>query len=534
MRLVFCSVIYVFLGCTVSYGQFFTLPDTNFRNCLINRYKSVLNTSNQLVIAQATAFTGVLDCSNSSITNVDGLQYFTNVSEINLATNKLNGLPNILALTNLTRIDVSENNLSTLPDMTKYKRLKRLFAQRNYLKALPSLAQNDSLIELYVHTNSLDTLPDLSNLKQLIFLNVVHNKLKYLPNIEKLTELQSIICWENYITTIQSLANLDKLTILDASSNLLKTIPVFSPNAKLKKLILNKNQISIITTDFITDSLKVCNFSTNPLTFRELVKLTSKASNSTITVAPQNVQKVGSAKTIKEFDALKLYTGIDKGVADVTYTWYRNGILINTVSNDTLTIKNLTLADSGKYTCQIRHQAFPSLSLQTDTFRVSTYPCFVMPTISFTSTDITCTKSGTLTASAQNIPKDIAYLLKGLNSTKIQKSETGIFTGLQDPRYSLSLQTQTGCTKTYPKEITIAVQECKDFLVTPDNDGNMDSYFFSASGQVSIFDKSGTLVKKMSIPGEWDCMTASGKVPIGYYIAYINEGEAQIGLSVIY
>jgi hypothetical protein len=128
----------------------------------------------------------------------------------------------------------------------------------------------------------------------------------------------------------------------------------------------------------------------------------------------------------------------------------------------------------------------------------------------------------------------LVYELKSPITGKVFTSTTGKISGLTEPSYILSIKTPTGCSKSYPKEIKIPTQKCKDYLVTPDNDGNADTFFFEATGKVEIYDKRGNMVKRLTIPSEWDCTSDKGKVASGYYIANINDGESQIGLSVVY
>jgi Leucine-rich repeat (LRR) protein len=513
-----------------------TIPDAAFLSCLKSRYPSVINTSNQLDVGKAASLTGSLLCTKGQIQSAEGLQYFTSISYIDLNSNQLNFLPTLSNLQNLVHLDISTNHMTYLPDLSAIKGFKELYAQRNNIQWF-DLSKNDSLTELYIHTNSIDSLFDMSRLKQLYLLNIVNNNIRTIPHLEQLTALKTLVCWGNQITSFPSFVSLPLLATLDASKNQLTSFPEFGPNNNLKTLFLNDNQLDSLppSLSYLT-GLTNAKFHNNRFTFEDLIKVKAlNLNDTTFKVSPQATLQVGTKDTATEYKSLKLATGVDQGVPGVLYTWSKNGIAYTPSPKDSLIFPKVSLGDSGFYSCQITCAAFPTLTLQTDSFDVSVAPCIDIQNFSTAVTEINCTKSGALTLSANPLPPNVTYTLKSPMSGKTFTSQTGQFTGLLEPKYVLSFQTTTGCTKTYSKNIVLPFQECKDFLITPDNDGNMDTYYFSGTGTVKIFDKSGYPVKEMKIPGEWDCTSSnSGKVPIGYYIAYINEGETQIGLSVMY
>lgn len=512
----------------------FTLPDTNFRNFLKAKYPTAIDANGNLITAEAAKVTGVVNGSNLTIQNIEGIQYFTGAASISFVNTGLRSLPTQLSnMTRLEAINVMYNHIDYLPDLSKLNRLKILNIHYNNLLRLPALA-NDSLTELKVNNNRLDSMPDLSKLVRLQRLTLHGNNISVLKGLEKLVLLNEFWCSSNQLTALPNLSTLKKLSILQASNNQFTSAPNFGTNSSIKTLDLSNNQVSYLPNEYSHyDSLSKVDLSQNKLSFKELLKLTSLPNHETFTVSPQKTFFIAATQVWTEGNAYTLSTGIDAATDGVLYDWYKNGVLDTTVVGDKLSFFFAQLSDAGKYTCRLHHPAFPGFFLQTDTITVTVAPCLDLSIFSTASTEINCMKTGTLEVISTNTPS-LKYTLKSPSSAKTYTSNTGKFIGLTEPSYELSMQTTTGCTKTFPSEIKIPLIKCKDYLLTPDNDGNADTFYFEASGKVEIYDKRGNLVKRLSIPAEWDCTGEKGKVSNGYYIADINNGESQIGLSVVY
>ena len=518
-----------------SSSQTVTLPDTVFRNYLASAYSGLIDQNGNLVISAAAKVGGVLNGSNRNITSIEGVQYFTGVQTLSFVRTNLTYLPDLSSLKNLQNLNIMYNQLTSLPDLSRLKRLKTLNVHDNFLTRLPSLAANDSLIELNVNNNALDSMPDLSPLTQLQRLYVHHNNIKELRGVDKLTALTEFWCYSNLLSTVGDLSKLKNLLYFDGSKNFLISAPYFGPNSPMHTLYLHQNLISSLPDYGSYDSLQKVTLQQNKLTFTQLISLRSIPNYTTIlSLSPQATLPNPIPTSLTEGNAYTFSTGTDQNVANVHYLWYKNGVLDTTVQGDKWNIPYAHLQDSGKYTCQLHHPDFPNFSLQTDTVPVHVSPCLDFGLLSTATTEINCIKTGTLGVSMPNYSFPLTYELKSPSSGKIYLSTSGQFTGLTESDYVLRVQTPTGCSKTFSKDIKIPQQKCKDYLITPDNDGNADTYYFEASGKAEIYDKRGNLVRRLNIPGEWDCSSERGKVANGYYIANINDGESQIGLSVVY
>ena len=93
----------------------------------------------------------IIDCNNSNLIDLDGIEQFTNLKELICSNNKLTSLPD-------------------LPNA-----LERLYCYNNKLKSLPDLP--DTLEKLSCYNNKLTFLPDLPN--TLKYLYCYNNELPY-------------------------------------------------------------------------------------------------------------------------------------------------------------------------------------------------------------------------------------------------------------------------------------------------------------------------------------------------------------------
>ncbi|WML51604.1 DUF2334 domain-containing protein [Neobacillus sp. PS3-12] len=83
-----------------------TFIDQNFEKCI--RDELNIASSEWLSISELSSM-NKLDLSNKEISNIDGIQYFTNLKEIDLSNNKISDLRLLGKLKNLNRVNVENN-----------------------------------------------------------------------------------------------------------------------------------------------------------------------------------------------------------------------------------------------------------------------------------------------------------------------------------------------------------------------------------------------------------------------------------------
>jgi len=74
-----------------------------------------------------------IDCTDSHLTDLNGIEEFTNLTHLNCYNNDLTQLPSLDKLVNLEYLDCVDNSLTELPSLDKLVNLKYLNCNNNKL-----------------------------------------------------------------------------------------------------------------------------------------------------------------------------------------------------------------------------------------------------------------------------------------------------------------------------------------------------------------------------------------------------------------
>lgn len=186
---------------TTTQAQNVNIPDANFKAYLVGNTAINTNGDSEIQVSEAEAFTGIINCPSRNITNLTGIEVFTNLTELWCSNNPLKTL-NVSSNTMLNKLLCSRNQLSVL-DVSNNKNLEMLSCYKNQITSL-DLKANTKLNELWCYENKLTAL-DLSinsNLtslicrdNQLVILNVANG------NNQNFTNFQATL--NPYLTCIQ-------------------------------------------------------------------------------------------------------------------------------------------------------------------------------------------------------------------------------------------------------------------------------------------------------------------------------------------
>ena len=224
-------VLCISLGLTsLTNAQIIEFPDANFKAMLLNA-----STDNSIA-TNASHFTITIDVngdgeiqesealqvyqlniSNAQITDLSGIEYFTNIGSLNCSYNQLTSLAGIATLPNLEKFYCSHNQFTTL-DVSGLSTLTDLGCNNNLIT---SLTLTENLKSLNCSNNPLGTL-DVSALTDLEMLICNSISLSDL-DVTNLTNLQILHCASNALTSLD-VSTLTNLTTLDFSGNSIQTI----------------------------------------------------------------------------------------------------------------------------------------------------------------------------------------------------------------------------------------------------------------------------------------------------------------------
>ena len=410
-------------------------------------------------------------------------------------------------------LDCSGKNIANLEGIEYFTGVKTFHIESNKLTSIPSLDSLASLEEIIAHDNQLKSLPSLSNNKQLTQLVVFNNQLTSLPDLSGLVDLNKI----------------------DAGNNLLTVTPDLTSNVKLQELSLDRNLLTKSPTLTTIDSLTLLQVHENYLSFKELLPCYNYPYySSNYTLQPQKAFPLSNIGVLLN-DSLDLSTAIDTSLTTISYTWYFNGKVIGTETNDSLIIYPTTYNNQGYYYCTFTCSALPGIQLSTDSILVTIILCPSDSNFTFQTQEISCAGNGSLKVNLTSLPsQSYSFTLQSLVTGNSVTSATGLFNNLTEPQYILTAQIGSLCKVTLPI-INIPYQECKEAFITPDGDGQNDTYYLSQTGTATIYDRNGVAVRTLTIPAEWDGTSKSGqKVAQGYYAVSINNGADYVKISVLY
>jgi hypothetical protein len=156
-----------------AYGQNVNIPDANFKAYLVGNAAINTNMDTEIQLSEATAFTGIINCPSSNISDLTGIEAFTALDKLYCENNNLTSL-DVTQNTALTVLWCLDNQLTSL-DVTQNTALAELYCFINQLTSL-DVSQNTALTILGCNVNQLTSL-DVSNNTALIWLNCDDNQL---------------------------------------------------------------------------------------------------------------------------------------------------------------------------------------------------------------------------------------------------------------------------------------------------------------------------------------------------------------------
>lgn len=236
-KVVFLLVVTCFIN--ISFSQNVNIPDTNFKNALLNHDPVIdINGDGEIQVSEAEIAIKI-SVNGQGINTLDGIEYFLNLEELSCSSNNIDVM-DISQNTNLTYIYCPFNNLSQL-DIGSNIMLERLYASDNLISSI-DLSNNLSIEYLDMSFNSLSEL-DLSNNDYLKSLNVSYNNIANI-NINNLLQLEVLSCSNTGITNL-NIVNNQLLKSLSCTDNPLTSVNL-SNNSFLEVVRLDNTQLSNI------------------------------------------------------------------------------------------------------------------------------------------------------------------------------------------------------------------------------------------------------------------------------------------------
>jgi Leucine-rich repeat (LRR) protein len=249
MKKLLLTLTFVLCGLFAN-AQTITIPNFNFKAKLLaaspsntiatnlsgNYFKIDANYDGEIQQSEALQVKELF-VPSSTISSLEGIQYFTNLTSLNCYNNYLTNL-NISSNTALTNLNCSNNELTSL-NISSNTALTSLDCSDNQLTSL-NVSNNTALTNLNCGFNQLTSL-DVSNNTALTSLYCNSNQLTSL-NVNSNTALTYLYCNSNQLTSLNVNSN-TALTYLNCGWNQLTNLNV-SSNTALTGLECHNNQLT--------------------------------------------------------------------------------------------------------------------------------------------------------------------------------------------------------------------------------------------------------------------------------------------------
>ena len=181
---------------------------------------------------------------NLNITDLTGLEHATNLTNLDLGTEYVEGH------------EVNSNSVSDLSPLVGLINLTWLRLRNNSISDLSPLARLTNLTELNLGSNlMISDISALSGLTNLETLWLYGNSLSDISPLAGLTNLRSLILWFNSISDLSPLAGLTNLTWLGLYNNLISDLSPLAGLTNLGYLGLSNFSIVLPTTGLTDLSL---------------------------------------------------------------------------------------------------------------------------------------------------------------------------------------------------------------------------------------------------------------------------------------
>ncbi|CAM4282539.1 T9SS type A sorting domain-containing protein [Flavobacterium terrigena] len=254
--------------------------ETNSINTITNYCKIDLNNDGEIQVSEASNIKYLNFSLAYSITNPQGIEYFTNLIYLNISTYNSN-IPNLnlsqnlnlkyLFCTNnnlitlnlgsninLQQVDCSNNDITNI-DLTQNTGLKKIICNNNQITSL-NLLQNNSLNYINCKNNQITNLILPASSNQITYLDCSINQIPTL-DLSQCSNLSTLTCLSNQLNSLDLTQNINLTSLncainslpeLDLANNVLLT-NINCGNNLISNLILNSN--SALTQLFCSNNL---------------------------------------------------------------------------------------------------------------------------------------------------------------------------------------------------------------------------------------------------------------------------------------
>ena len=249
------------------------------------------------------------------IKDLTGMQYFKNLTELELDQNQIEDIQPLAALTKLTFLGLGQNKISDIKPLAQMKGLKELQLYDNKIKEIDTLKNLTELKELSLARNGVTDITPLAGLTKLTKLDMSSNKISDIKPLATLTDITDLNLAQNKFSDITPLAALTDITNLNLGTNQITQIDTLKNLTKLNTLSISGNNVSDITSLANLVSLSTLNVGSNKIS--DVAALKGLSNLTELDASSNTIEKLDALKGLKKLAKLDVYTNCIRDISPV-------------------------------------------------------------------------------------------------------------------------------------------------------------------------------------------------------------------------
>ena len=239
IKKILITAITIIANVVITQAQNVNIPDTIFKSALVNNASINTNMDTEIQLAEAAAYYGDMYLSGLGITDLTGIEAFSELTSLYCHNNQLTSL-DLTGAVSLTSLYCPNNQLTSIT-LTGAASLYYLYCKNNLLTSI-DLTGAQGLTYLYCQNNLLTSL-NLTEGSAITTLNCESNQLTTLT-LSAATGLDKLDCSYNLLTSIDVSNNIN-LGYFWCNNNLLTSLDVTN-NVNLGRLYCYNNQLAYL------------------------------------------------------------------------------------------------------------------------------------------------------------------------------------------------------------------------------------------------------------------------------------------------
>jgi Leucine-rich repeat (LRR) protein len=219
-----------------------SFPDAGLRDAIVDTLE-LLGWGGSVVDCGAMAWLPLVNGRDYGISDLWGLEYAVNATDVNLAVNRIEDLAPLRSLDRLAILDLDGNEIVDLAPLADLDGLVQVWLSDNRIQDLAGLGSQRELRFLYLNGNDIRDIEELATLDSIEWLDLDHNSISDIAPLANLRTLTGVSLLENSVADIRPLRDLDGLTGLNLTGNDIVDIGPLADLDRLVYLDLAQNRI---------------------------------------------------------------------------------------------------------------------------------------------------------------------------------------------------------------------------------------------------------------------------------------------------